>query len=144
MKVTLRRLTGCDAIALSCNICEIVNINDIRFLYEAAKKELSLSVRNPEAKENLMRLIIASRRSRLRLGKIIPNRLPSPPVSNLSIVLTRLKMPTQKNRVISSTGMLLESGLKDLLMRPTATEKRGLSILSQPLAGRRFRCIHAL
>lgn len=66
LKVTLRRLTSCDAIALSCNICEIVNINDIRFLYEAAKKELSLSVRNPEAKENLMRLIIAGTHSQYK------------------------------------------------------------------------------
>ncbi|HDR2720568.1 TPA: fimbria/pilus periplasmic chaperone [Enterobacter asburiae] len=66
MKVTLRRLTGCDAIALSYNISEIVNINGIRFLYEAAKKELLLSMRNPEAKENLMRLIIAGTHSQYK------------------------------------------------------------------------------
>lgn len=56
LKPTLRILTGRDAIALIYNTCDTVNIGGIRFLYETVKKEVSLSVHNPDDKESMHRL----------------------------------------------------------------------------------------
>jgi P pilus assembly chaperone PapD len=153
LKVTLRRLTGCDAIALTYNINDTVNIGSIRFLLEAAKKELSLSVRNPEAKENLMRLMIAGTLSQDKgsMHRLCVKAIPSASRKNDTQQITAsssiklinrsdaLKDADSDKQIEKLNRHVTGERLEGLLMTPKAMGKRGLSI-----AHRRFRCILAL
>ncbi|MEP8888253.1 fimbrial biogenesis chaperone [Enterobacter roggenkampii] len=59
MKI-LRTLTCFIAFALIHNACATVNIGGTRILYEGAKKEVSLSVRNPDSTPYLIQTIVSN------------------------------------------------------------------------------------
>lgn len=58
MKATLRILTSCVAIAFIHNTSNTANIGGIRLLDKAAKKEISLSVHNPDSTPYLIQAVV--------------------------------------------------------------------------------------
>jgi len=58
LKATLLMLTGCVAIALIHNTSDTVNFRGARFLDKAAKKEVSLIVRNPFSAPYLIEAVV--------------------------------------------------------------------------------------
>lgn len=60
MNTLLRLLTGCVTIAIVCNASATVTIGGTRILYEGAKKEVSLSVRNPDSTPYLIQTVVSN------------------------------------------------------------------------------------
>lgn len=60
MNTLLRLLTGCIALAVVHNACATVSIGGTRVLYDGAKKEVSLSVRNPDSTPYLIQTAVSN------------------------------------------------------------------------------------
>jgi hypothetical protein len=102
LKATLRILNDWVTAALINNTCNTANIGGIRFLYEAVKKEFSLSVHNPDDKANLTRLIIAGTlyQDKESLHRLCVKAIPSASWEN----------NTQQIAVFTSTKLINRSG----------------------------------
>ncbi|EPR0410830.1 hypothetical protein ACUZIR_001142 [Enterobacter asburiae] len=79
MKATLPILTGCVAIALFYNTSDTVNFRGTRFLDKAAKKEVSLIVRNPFSAPYLIEAVVNK----------LNNDLHKSPTSSFFLSMTR-------------------------------------------------------
>lgn len=60
MNTLFRTFIGCVALATIHNACATVTIGGTRVLYDGAKKEVSLSVRNPDAMPYLIQTVVSN------------------------------------------------------------------------------------